>query len=101
MANQGYSVTDSDQPHGQKIIQAGGFAMLTAEVEHELPTAVPSRKPIASAPPIAHTTSTPIHRSPNGPMSCRPSRPSPSITKGNAVPSLKPASPVREKRRGS
>ena len=36
MRKQGDSITDSDEPHGQEIIQAGGFPVLTAKVEHEL-----------------------------------------------------------------
>ena len=47
---------------------------------------------------MAQTTSTASHRQPHSPISCSPSSPRPSITKGKAVPSLRPASPVRLKR---
>ena len=56
--------------------------------------AVPSSAPMATP----QTASKANQRQPASPMSRRPSRPKPSSTTGNAVPSLSPASPVSAKR---
>ena len=63
--------------------------------------AVPSTAPMPTPARRPRRTSTASQRQPNAPISCRPSRPRPSMTNGNAVPSLSPASPVRPKRRRS
>ncbi len=62
------------------------------------PRACRSTQPTPRPAAIAHTTSTAHQRQPRPPGRAAPSSPRPSITNGNAVPSFRPASPVRLKR---
>lgn len=56
------------------------------------------RVPTTSPQLIAQRRSTAHHRHPTAPISCNPSSPNPNMMNGNAVPSLKPASPVNTNR---
>ena len=62
------------------------------------PTSQPMRPSDPQPPNSAHTTSMTTQRTAFVPISCRPRRPSPSMTNGNAAPSLSAASLVRQKR---
>ena len=55
----------------------------------------PRIAPIPRPPDTAQRTSTANQRQPHCPISSTPNKPRPSITNGNAVPSLRPASQVR------
>ncbi|MNF97862.1 hypothetical protein D3C85_1192090 [compost metagenome] len=61
----------------------------------------PNVAPISRPPAVAQIRSIVHQRQPPLPRSCNPRSPRPSITKGNAVPSFKPPSPERLKRRRS
>ena len=88
-----------NQPEREEFIRAEPFLVHAAKVDHEItdrqpPVARRSRGRRRS--PRRHRSAS--QRQPQSPISCSPSRPRPSITKGNAVPSFRPASPVMLKR---
>ena len=58
----------------------------------------PAITPMVIPPSVPHNTSTNAHCRPKFPISCRPSKPIPSITNGKALPSFMPASQVNVKR---
>ena len=102
MQQQRNAIGQRDQPHGQEVVQAHGLLVFAPQVQHQ-PADGQARaahpRPGRQRWPKGRPRATSASRT--SPISCSPSRPSPSMTNGNAVPSLSPPSPVSAKRRRS